>query len=65
MMDLHGVQKEITWEVKAKREGSVITALATVNFLFADFGIPVLNVANFVSVEDDVTLQVRIVAQAS
>ena len=65
MMDLHGVQKEITWEVKAKREGNVITALATVNFLYADFGIPVLNIAGFVSVEDDVTLQVQIVAQAS
>jgi polyisoprenoid-binding protein YceI len=65
MMDLHGVQKEITWDVKAKREGSVITALATVNFLYSDFGIAVLSIANFVSVEDDVTLQVQIVAQAS
>jgi polyisoprenoid-binding protein YceI len=64
IMDLHGVQKEITWEVKARREGDVITALATVNFLYADFNIPILNIAGFVSVEDDVTLQVQIVAQA-
>lgn len=65
IMDLHGVQEEITWEVKARRDGDIITALATVNFDYADFGIPVLNVANFVSVEDDVTLQVQIVTQAA
>jgi len=63
-LDLHGVQKEITWEVKARREGSVITGLATVTFKFADFNIPVPNIAGFVSVQDEVTLQVQIVAQA-
>jgi polyisoprenoid-binding protein YceI len=63
MMDLHGVQKEITWDVKARRQGDVITALATVNFKYADFNIPVLNIAGFVTVEEDVTLQVQIVAQ--
>jgi polyisoprenoid-binding protein YceI len=62
-MDLHGVQKEITWEVKARRDGDVITALATVNFAYADFNITPPNIAGFVSVEDDVTLQVQIVAQ--
>jgi len=63
-MDLHGVQKELTWDVKARREGDVITALATVKFKYADFNIPVLNIAGFVSVQDSVTLQVQIVAQA-
>jgi polyisoprenoid-binding protein YceI len=63
-MDLHGVQKELTWEVKARREGDVISALATVEFKFADFNIPVLNIAGFVSVQDTVTLQVQVVAQA-
>jgi len=63
-MDLHGVQKELTWEVKARREGDVITALATVEFKYADFNIPILNIAGFVSVQDSVTLQVQIVAQA-
>lgn len=64
-MDLHGVQKELTWDVKARREGDVVTALATVKFKFADFNIPVLNIAGFVSVQDSVTLQVQVVAQAS
>jgi polyisoprenoid-binding protein YceI len=63
-MDLHGVQKELTWDVKARREGDVISALATVEFKFADFNIPVLNIAGFVSVQDSVTLQVQVVAQA-
>ncbi len=63
-MDLHGVQKELTWDVKARRDGNVITGLATVTFKFAEFNIPVLNIANFVSVEDAVTLQATIVAQA-
>jgi polyisoprenoid-binding protein YceI len=66
ILDLHGVQKEVTWEVKARREGDIMTALATVTVLYADFGITPPNIAGFVSVEDDVTLQMDIVAtQAS
>ncbi|MBI2723954.1 MAG: YceI family protein [Chloroflexi bacterium] len=64
-MDLHGVQKELTWDTKARRQGGVITALATTSFKFGDFNIPVLNIAGFVSVQETVTLQVQIVAQAS
>jgi polyisoprenoid-binding protein YceI len=64
-LDLHGVKKDVTWDVKARRDGNVITALATLKFKFADFGIPVLNIADFVSVQDAVTLQVQVVAQAS
>jgi polyisoprenoid-binding protein YceI len=64
IMDLHGVQREITWEVKARREGGVFTALATTNFLYEDFGIAVLNIGGFVTVEEDVTLQVQVVAEA-
>lgn len=64
IMDLHGVQKEITWDVQARRDGNVITGLATTSFKYGEFNIPVLNIANFVSVQDGVTLQVQIVAQA-
>ncbi len=63
-LDLHGVQKDVTWEVKARREGNVVTGLATVKFRFDDFGIIPPNVANFVSVADEVTLQIQLVAQA-
>lgn len=64
MLDLHGVKKEVTWDVKMKKEGSAISALATVSFLYSDFNIPVLTIAGLVSVQDDVTLQVQVVAKA-
>ncbi len=64
-LDLHGVKKDVVWEVKAKRDGNLITALATLKFNFGDFNIPILNIANFVSVQDGVTLQVQVVAQSS
>lgn len=65
ILDLHGVQKEIIWDVQARREGNVMTALATTTFLYSDFNITPPNIAGFVSVEDDVTLQVQVVATAA
>ena len=64
-LDLHGVQKDVTWDVKARKDGQVITALATLNFKYADFNIPILNIGGFVAVQDNVTLQVQVVAQQS
>lgn len=65
ILDLHGVEREIAWQVEARREGNVITALATTTFFFADFEITPPNIGGFVSVEDDVTLQMQIIAQAT
>jgi len=65
MMDLHGVKKELTWDVKMRKDGDAITALATVNFKYAHFNIEQLNIGGFVSVDDNVTLQVQVVARAS
>jgi polyisoprenoid-binding protein YceI len=65
VLDLHGVEREITWEVEARREGDIITALATTTFFYADFNITPPNIGGFVSVEDDVTLQVQVIARAS
>ena len=62
MLDLHGVEREVTWDVKARKEDAALSALATVTFKYADFNIPQLNIANFVSVAEDVTLQVSIIA---
>jgi polyisoprenoid-binding protein YceI len=64
ILDVHGVEREITWEVKARREGNIITALATTTFFYADFNITPPNIGGFVSVEDDVTLQVQVIARA-
>jgi len=65
ILDLHGIQEEVTWDVLARRDGDVITATATVNFLYEQFDVPILNIGGFVSVEDDVTLQVQLVASAA
>lgn len=63
-LTIHGVTREVTWEVKAKREGPVMTALATVELRYADFNIDPPNIAGFVSLTDDFTVQVQVVAAA-
>jgi polyisoprenoid-binding protein YceI len=64
MLDLHGVQKEVTWDTKARRDANVITALATLQDIrYDDFNIQKLNIGGFVSLQDTVTLQVSVVAQ--
>ena len=64
-LDLHGVQKEVTWEVKAYRQGEVISALATVTVAFADFNMTAPTFAQIVSIDDKATLQVQLIAQAA
>jgi len=63
---LHGVAKEVTWEVKVKKAGNVITGLATLKDMrYDDFKITRPNIGGFVSVDEVVTLQVTIVAVAA
>ncbi|MGE5596239.1 MAG: YceI family protein [Hyphomicrobiales bacterium] len=61
-LDLHGVQKEVTWELKAKQDGDILSVLATTSFKYSDFGIRKPDIAGFVSVEDEVTLQIQLYA---
>jgi len=63
--DLHGVQREVTWEVKAYRQGDAISALATVTVAFADFNMTAPTFAQIVSIDDKATLQVQLIAQAA
>ena len=65
VLDIHGVQKQVTWDVRARRRANVITALATITFRFDDFGIRPPSFAGFVQVGDDVTLQLQFVAEAA
>jgi polyisoprenoid-binding protein YceI len=62
IMTLHGVENEVTWQVIASRQGDIMTALATITILYTDFDITKPDIGGFVSVEDDVTLQMDIVA---
>lgn len=63
-LDLHGVQREVTWDVKARREGDVISALETLTVAFSDFGITPPTLAQLVSIDDEVTLQIQLIAEA-
>jgi polyisoprenoid-binding protein YceI len=64
-LDLHGVQRDVTWDVKARIQGNVITGLATLVVPFADFGITPPTFAGLVSIDNQATLQVQIVAQST
>jgi polyisoprenoid-binding protein YceI len=63
-LDLHGVQREVTWDVKARREVNVISALATPTVAFSDFGITPPTFAKLVSIDEEATLQIQLIAEA-
>ena len=65
MLEVHGVKKEVTWDVTALRNGATFSGLAKVSFKFADFGMAAPNIGGFVSVEDGLRLEVQIVATAA
>ncbi|HJP41458.1 MAG TPA: YceI family protein, partial [Dehalococcoidia bacterium] len=65
MLTIHGVEAEVTWDVIATRTGDVLTALATLETRYEDWDVPVLNIAGSVSVEEDVTLQLQIIAEVT
>ncbi len=62
LFELHGVKKEVTWELKVKEVDGILSGLATVKFKYTDFGIRKPEVAGFVTVEDEVTIQVQLFA---
>lgn len=64
-MDLHGVKKEVTWELKVKRDGNILSVLGTTEFKYSDFGIQKPDIAGMVTVEENVTLQVQLFVQES
>ena len=63
-LDLHGVKQDVVWELKVKKDGEILSGLGTVKFKFSDFGIRKPDIGGFVSVEDEVTLQVQLFAKA-
>ncbi len=61
-LDLHGVKKEVTWELKVKKDGDILSGLVTVKFKYTDFGITKPDIGGFVTVESEVTIQVQLFA---
>jgi polyisoprenoid-binding protein YceI len=66
-LELHGVKKEVTWELKAKKDASseILSGLATTKLKYSDFNIRKPDIAGFVTVEDEVTLQVQLFVSPS
>jgi polyisoprenoid-binding protein YceI len=66
LMTIHGVQKELTWDVTAQRDGGNVTGTATTEFKFGDFGMTPPKAPAVLSVVDDIRLEVSLAAtQAS
>jgi polyisoprenoid-binding protein YceI len=59
---IHGVQKELTWDVTATRNGRNLTGTASTTFKFGDFGMTPPRVAVVLSVVDDIRAELEVVA---
>ena len=57
-LTIHGVTKAVTIAGKAQLNGDRILIVASLTFPFSDFGMSPPNIAGFVSVQDDATLEV-------
>ena len=62
LMTVHGVQKEVTWDVTATRGGTSLTGTATTAFKFGDFGMTPPKAPAVLSVVDEIRLEVNLVA---
>jgi polyisoprenoid-binding protein YceI len=56
-LTIHGVTKSVSIPAQARRNGDQIELQGSLTFAFADFGMTPPNIAGFVSVEDDATLE--------
>jgi polyisoprenoid-binding protein YceI len=62
LMTVHGVQKEIAWDVTAVRNGANLTGTATTSFKFGDFGMTAPKAPVVLSVVDEIRMEVALVA---
>jgi polyisoprenoid-binding protein YceI len=65
MMTIRGVTRPQTFAIEARLAGGVLTAHATTDFTWADYQIPAPNIGGFVQVEDNVHIEVLLVAQGA
>lgn len=62
-LTIHGVTKAVTWEMRAKRGGGELTARAATRLKFADFGMQRPVVVLVLSIEDDIRIEIDLVAR--
>ncbi|HVG97200.1 MAG TPA: YceI family protein, partial [Chloroflexota bacterium] len=61
-MTVRGVQKEVTWDVTAQRNGGNLTGEAKTALKFGDFNLTQPRVPLVLSITDDIRLEVSLVA---
>jgi polyisoprenoid-binding protein YceI len=61
-MTVHGTQKEVVWETRARREGAQLTGQATATVRFGDFGMAPPRVPLVLSIMDEIRLELALVA---
>ena len=63
-MTIHGTTKTVTFDVTARRDGARLTATAKANpsWKFEDFGMQQPRVASVLSIEDDIRVEITLVA---
>lgn len=64
-LTLHGVEKQVVWDAKGKLEGDTLKLNATIHFVMADFRIEPPNVLGLLTVDENVQLDVSLVAKKS
>ena len=66
-MTISGVEKDVTWDVKAKRDATGVTASAknVPTWKFSDFGLQVPSVASVLSIVDEIRIELELVARES
>ena len=62
LMTVKGVQKEVTWDVTAKRNAGQLEGKATTAVKFGDFGMTPPRVASVLSITDEIRLELELVA---
>ncbi|MDF2628497.1 MAG: hypothetical protein K0R39_2328 [Symbiobacteriaceae bacterium] len=60
---VHGVEKDVVWDAKWKLDGDKVKLDATINFAMADFNITPPNILNMIKVDENVQLDVSLVAK--
>lgn len=61
-MNLHGVEREVTWDARGTRQGDTLVWNATMEFKLTDFGIEVPDIIGMLKVDDWAKLDVSLTA---
>lgn len=64
-LTIHGVTKSVSIPIEAARNGDLLELVGAITFPMADYGITPPSIGGFVSVEDDATLEFKILLERS